>query len=853
MKEKIITKLKDNWILFIIILQPILDIISYFQTKHIGISYTWAIRIIILLVVFLVSFLHSKNKKKLILKVLPFALFFIIHVLNLFRIHQFSLLEDTRYFILVFQMPILCISLLDYIKNTNYDLNKIKKGLCYNFVVIAVSIFFAYITNTYQYTYSTGLGITGWFSSANTISMILCALTPWALYLASNSKNLLIYSVTHIVAFLVLFTNATRACYLTLLASLFVLIFILFLSKEETKKLFKILITFAFVVLSIFAYKFSFTSNRLTIASNVTKQYAEDIQNIVKSNESQNNLLENIDFDNIDIQDDATILQILKASYIYEELIDIHGEQPVIDAIKPHLSAEALADNRLRKVLNAKIDFNDSDILTKILGIGYSRIAANELDLENDLQAIYYYYGYLGFIVYISFILYFIVNAIIVFFKNKSIIHDKEYIILLFIIVLLVVGGEYSGAFLRKSNANIYLSLYLVLLSFKLQQYSIKNKINKKKISFLLLHLGYGGIETSTINTANALSKKYDVELISFYNLEENQAKFINKNISIKYLYEGGPNRDEFIKSLKEKNIIKIIKEGFKAIDILVKKKTLIKKEILSSDSFAIVSTRCSFSSLLSKYGKKYVLKIAQEHHHHNNDKKYINILKNNYKNIDYLFALTKGLGKDYAEFLKNNKHTKILVVPNMLEANSASPSKLNTKNIISICRLHKGKRIDELINIFSQIKDKDSKLYIIGDGEEKSNIEKLISDLKLQDRIIMTGYLNKEEQVKYLQNSSIYAMTSESEGLPMVLLEAMSFGIPCIAYKTSSGVCDIIDDSNGFVIENRNQSEYLEKLELLLQDSNLRHKMSLACINKSKEYSEEKIIKCWIDVLGNC
>lgn len=853
MKEKIITKLEDNWILFIIILQPILDIISYFQTKSIGNSYTWAIRIILLLVVFLVSFLHSKNKKKLILKVLPFALFFIIHVLNLSRIHQFNLLQDTRYFILVFQMPILCISLLDYIKNTNYDLNKIKKGLCYNFAVIAVSIFLSYITNTYQYTYSTGLGITGWFSSANTISMILCALTPWALYVASNYKNLLIYLVTHIVAFLVLFTNATRACYLTLLASLFVLIFILILSKEETKKLFKILITLAFIVLSIFAYKFSFTSNRLTIADNVTKQYTEDIQNIVKSDESQKDLLENIDFDNINIQDDAMILQILKASYIYEELIDIHGEQPVINAIKPYLSAEALSDNRLRKVLNAKIQFNDSDILTKILGIGYSRISANELDLENDLQAIYYYYGYLGFIVYISFILYFIVNALIAFFKDKSIIHDKEYIILLFIIVLLVVGGEYSGAFLRKSNANIYLSLYLVLLSFKLQQYCVKNEVNKKKISFLLLHLGYGGIETSTINTANALSKKYDVELISFYNLEKNQAQFINKNIAIKYLYQGGPNRDEFIKSLKERNIIKIVKEGFKAINIIIKKKTLIKKEILSSDSFAIISTRCSFSSLLSKYGRKDIIKIAQEHHHHNNDKKYINILKNNYKNIDYLFALTKGLKKDYTDFLKNNKYTKILVVPNMLETNNASPSNLNTKNIISICRLHKGKRVDELINIFSQIKDKDSKLYIIGDGEEKFNIEKLISDLNLQDRVIMTGYLNKDEQVNYLQNSSIYAMTSESEGLPMVLLEAMSFGIPCIAYKTSSGVCDIIDDSNGFVIDNRNQSKYLEKLELLLQDSNLRHKMSSACINKSKEYSEENIIKCWIDVLGNC
>lgn len=852
MKEKFITNLKNNWILFIIVLQPILDILSYFQSKYIGSSYTWIVRIILLLVVFVISFIHSKDKKKLILKLLPFALFFIVHILNLFRIHQFNLLEDTRYFILVFQMPILYISLFDYAKNTNYDLNKIKNGICYSFAIIVLSIFLAYITNTYQYTYLTGIGITGWFSSANTISMILCAVTPWALCRASSSKNILIYLITLIAAFIVLFTNATRACYLTLLASLFVLIFILFLSKKESKKILKILITFAFVLLSIFAYKFSFTSNKQEIANNVTRDYIADIKNVVTSSESTGLNLQNIDFDNINIDDNQMILQILNTSYLYRELIEIHGEQAVVDAIKPYLSAESLSDNRLRKVLNAKIDFDNSDTITKILGIGYSRIAVNELDLENDLKAIFYYYGYLGFIIYISFILYFIIKSAIVFFKDKNIIHDKEYIILLFIIVLLVAGGEYSGAFLRKSNANIYLSLYLVLLTFNLQQYKLNNEIDKKKISFLLLHLGYGGIESSTINTANALSKTYNVELITFYNLEKNQTHFINKNISIKYLYECGPNKSEFINSLKEKNLIKIFKEGLKSIDILIKKKTLLKREILSSNSFAIISTRSDFSSLLSKYGRKDVIKIAQEHHHHNNDKKYINILKNKYKNIDYLFALTKGLQKDYTGFLKHNKHTKILVVPNMLKFDNIAPSNLSSKNIISISRLHKGKRIDELINIFSQIKDKDSKLYIIGDGEEKSNIENLISSLNLQNRIIMTGYLDKSEQVKYLQNASVYAMTSESEGLPMVLLEAMSFGIPCIAYKTQSGVCDIIDDSTGFIVDNRNASEYLEKLELLLTNSELRNEMALNCISKSKEFSEEKIVKFWIDILKN-
>lgn len=848
MKKEIISKLKNNWILFIIILQPILDIISYFQSKYMGNSYSWIVRIALLFVVFIISFIKSKNRMKLILKILPFGIFFILHVINLYRIHCLNIIEDTKYFILVFQMPILAISLIDYIKSTNYDLGKIKNGICYSFIIIAVSTFLAYITNTYQYTYPDSYsGITGWFSSANTLSMILCALVPWVLYMSSNSKNILLYIITHIAVFILLYTNATRSCYLTLLASLVVLIFTLLFAKNESKKLIKILITSAFVLVSIFAYNFSFTSNKENVADNVTQKNIEVIKDVADGID-----LEDIDFSNINTEDNELILKILNTSYLYTNLIDIHGEQAVIDIMKPRLSAEALSNNRLSKVINAKIEFNNSDALTKIFGIGYSRISAHSLDLENDLQAVFYYYGYLGFIVYMLFILYFIIKAAIVFFKNMNIIHDKEFITLLFLVVLLIAGGEYSGAFLRKSNANIYLSLYLVLLVFNFKKNMESKTIDKKKISFLLLHLGFGGIESSTINTANALSQKYDVELISFYNLKENQTQYINKNISIKYLYNGGPNKAEFLDALKRKNIIGIIREGFKSLDIIIKKHSLIKREIQNSNSFAIISTRYDFSTLLSKYGKKDIIKIAQEHHHHNNNKKYINILTHKYNNIDYLFALTKSLKEDYTNFLKNNKHTKILVVPNMLTNNSNIHSNLDNKNILSICRLHEGKRIDELINIFSRLKDKSSKLYIIGDGEEKENIEKLILDLDLQDRVIMTGYLNKEEQLRYLQNSSVYAMTSISEGLPMVLLEAMSFGIPCIAYKTESGVCDIINETNGFIIENRNSKDYLEKLELLLSDFELRQKMATNCIDTANSYNEDKIIKYWFDILEN-
>lgn len=852
--KKILLNLKNNWILYIIVLQPILDIISYFQTKFTGSSLSWVVRIVMLIVVFMIAFLKSKNKKKLILSIVPFGMFFIIHILNLYRINELNILLDVKYFMLVFQLPILTILLIDYIKNTNYDLIKIKKAICYNFIIIITSILIAYLTKSYETTYS-GIGIIGWFSSANTQSMIICAISPWFLYVLFNFKKPIFYVLGCIITFVILFFNGTRSCYYTLLASLLVMLFSLMLSKNEEKRIVKICIIAIFILVSFFAYKYSFTFDKQQTATNVTQDYIEDIKSTVKEDivedieDKENNNM--IDINTINLADDKLIVSVLKTSYLYSDLMEIHGEQTVADIMKPYISASALSDNRLVKVINAKIEYEDSDSITKLLGIGYSRIQNNSLDLENDLQAIFYYYGYIGMALYSLFILYFLVKLAILFFKKFSIIRDKEYVILAFLVLFLIIGGEYSGAFLRKPNANIYLSLYLVLMYFKLESDFKVKCINKKKVTFLLLHLGYGGIESATINTANALSEKYDVELISFYNLKENQAKELKENISIKYLYEGEPNKKEFKQAIKEKNIFKVLKEGFKAIDILAKKRYLIKKEIQNSNSFAIVSTRYDFSVILNKYGRKDIIKIAQEHHHHNNNKKYIKIISNKYKKIDYLFALTNNLKKDYEKFLVKNKHTKIMVVPNMITSNPEEQAPLNTNNIITISRLHEGKRINELINIFSKIENKDTKLYIIGSGDEEQNLKHQINTLGLEQRVIMTGYLNKEEQLKYILDSSVYVMTSISEGLPMVLLEAMQLGIPCIAYETDSGVEDIINNNkNGFIIKNRDEKKYINKLDTLLKNYELRKSMSINCIKTREKFKEEKICKIWFKIL---
>ena len=450
--------------------------------------------------------------------------------------------------------------------------------------------------------------------------------------------------------------------------------------------------------------------------------------------------------------------------------------------------------------------------------------------------------GYIGIILFYIAIAGFLITAMI---NNNKI----KKIFLMYIFIQMLAISYVEGILYAKQ----YIYLFMIVFGLYLNNETDKKKLNNNKMSFLLLHLGYGGIESSTINTANSLCDKYDIEIMSFYKLDKNQANKLNDKIKIKYLYDGGPNKEEFLNAMHKHKFIKALKEGIKASDILIKKKIKVIKYIINCDAKYIISTRWDFSILLSRYGNNYSVKIAQEHHYHNNNNKYINVLKYKYNNIDYLFALTKTLEKDYKDFLKgNNGHTKVVLMPNMLYEIPNKESKLKDRNIITVSRLDEGKKIDDIIRAFSKLKEKDWKLYIIGDGKEYNNLNSLIDELELKDRVILTGYKNKEEIEKYMLESSLFLMASVSEGLPMVLLEAMSYGIPCIAYHTDSGTDDIIkDNKNGYIINNRNEKEYINKIEKVIKDDKLRIKLGKEAKSTAYDFSKEKITEKWLKILN--
>ena len=378
-----------------------------------------------------------------------------------------------------------------------------------------------------------------------------------------------------------------------------------------------------------------------------------------------------------------------------------------------------------------------------------------------------------------------------------------------------------------------------------------------KKITFLVLHLGYGGAEQAVISEANLLCERYAVEIISFYKLLEKPAFTLDPRVHVVYLTEGiKPNRDELKKAIAEKAFFYLIKEGIRSAQILYWRTKKMRMAIQKSDADIIISSRYLYHKLLVDNAKENVICIAQEHNQHNNDEKYIQQQINAVKNMDYFMPVSQDLTDFYSERLFGEK-VKCKYIAHHLEKLPEKLSTLSEKNIISVGRLSKEKGFGELIEVFREIHEAKSeyKLHIIGDGDEKVMLEKKISDYNLQDYVILHGFQGKDYIEKIMYQSSLYIMTSYTESFGLVLIEAQSYGIPCVAYDSAQGAKEIIRSGvNGILVQNRDRKRMVAEVLKLLRESDYRKSMGTESRKSAEKYSKSNIAKQWydfIDMLG--
>lgn len=374
-----------------------------------------------------------------------------------------------------------------------------------------------------------------------------------------------------------------------------------------------------------------------------------------------------------------------------------------------------------------------------------------------------------------------------------------------------------------------------------------------KKIAILALHLGYGGIEKSIATLANMLVKNYEVEIVSTYKLYEKPVFDISEDVKIKYLIPNyKPNQREFKAALKKKKFITAFKEGFLGFRKLRERRKRNINYIVHSDADIIISTKDIFDRWLGEYGSDDIVKIGWEHNHYHDDMKFaMNITKSCWR-LDYLVLVSASLKRFYSKELRKSK-CKCVFIPNALDNIPAKLSPLKENRIISVGRLSSEKGYMDLLKIYYLIskKHKDWHLDIIGDGEEKEKLERFIENHNLEDQVTLHGFRDKNYIDKMLNKASVYVMTSYTESFGIVLIEAMSHGLPCIAFSSAEGAREIITSGkNGYLIKNRNYKAMIKKIEDLMKDREVRKTIGRESRKSIKKYTTDVIEQQWIKLL---
>ena len=189
---------------------------------------------------------------------------------------------------------------------------------------------------------------------------------------------------------------------------------------------------------------------------------------------------------------------------------------------------------------------------------------------------------------------------------------------------------------------------------------------------------------------------------------------------------------------------------------------------------------------------------------------------------------------------------TNLMVIPNPITIHNDHYSDCTANNAIAIGRYTYQKGFDRLLYAWKDVykKHPDWQLYIYGGGNKEAYIEQ-VKKMGLKSGVHCEGPITNVTE-KYLE-SSIFILSSRFEGLPLVLMEAMSVGLAPVAFACPCGPKDIINDGeNGLLCDNGNTIELASKICELIKDENLRKAIGQNAANSIKKYSLDSIMNLW-------
>jgi glycosyltransferase involved in cell wall biosynthesis len=383
-------------------------------------------------------------------------------------------------------------------------------------------------------------------------------------------------------------------------------------------------------------------------------------------------------------------------------------------------------------------------------------------------------------------------------------------------------------------------------------------------IYFLMNNVdGRGGIARTVGNLASELAERHRVEIISLYRRQQKPTYPLSPRVKVRYLVEARSGKSV-------RGVGRVPLSGPSWLQRLDRYQTrlaptsneplmsamtdwLLIRAVRSLEPGVLISTRPSMTSITGRFAPRRLLTVGQDHlniHERLQHPELMRVILDGARALDCFALLTEADAVDYRERL-GDVDTLVTAMPNALPWPVRPASPLTEKIVISGGRLVNQKGFDLLIRSYEQVARArpDWQLHIYGSGVLRPALQRLITQLGLDDQVQLKGHTENFDSV--LATASVYALSSRYEGFGMVLIEAMSRGLPLVSFDCPRGPGEIVNSgSNGVLVPPEDTDALGEAILTVIEDDELRTQMGKASHADAHQYEVETVARRWEDLL---
>lgn len=381
------------------------------------------------------------------------------------------------------------------------------------------------------------------------------------------------------------------------------------------------------------------------------------------------------------------------------------------------------------------------------------------------------------------------------------------------------------------------------------------------KVYFLSLHVyGTGGVPRTVLTLAGHLARRgHDVEVISVARLRETPYYAVPPGVRLRWAEDhvvgagkhvrarDNPSRSELARWLDRRPTRLTTGRNDPSLSLLTDLE--LRRLLRSLDRGALICARPELAVAATRWAPSGVRVLVQEHlSFEGREHGLKQALRDVSDEVDALLTLTEEDRRRWQDFLGDDSATRVRAIANTSPfAVADSPAPLDSRIVVAAGRLVPIKGFDRLIDAFAPLAltHPDWQLHLYGKGRLRAELSAQIERLGLEQQVRLMGFSDQFEA--RLAEAAVCALSSQYEGLPMVLLEAMSKGVPMVSFDCPEGPRQLIEPGvNGLLVDDGDVDALTAALAQVMDDDALRLRLGAGALASATRYLPDGVCEQW-------